>query len=77
MTRLMEKAIAAIKSLPEQEQDALAQELLDRLDEESEWSRLVGSPKSQAWMAEAAREALAEHDRGETTAGLPKAPKRR
>ena len=70
MTQLMQKAIAAIKGLPEQEQNALALELLDRLDEESEWSCIFGSAKSQAWMAEAAREALAEHDRGETTAGL-------
>ncbi len=66
MTKLMDQAIEALKGLPESEQDAMARELLARLEEEEEWDQLVASPKSQAWLEQAAQRAVKSHTEGRT-----------
>ena len=74
MTDLMEKAIAALKQLPEGEQDAMAREVLARIAEEAEWDRLVASPASHAWLEQAAKRALESHKAGRTKPFDPTAP---
>ena len=66
MTKLLEKAIEAMRRLTEDAQDAVAREVLARIEEEAEWDRLVSSPESGAWLEKEARAALADHDKGET-----------
>ena len=66
MTKLLERAIEALKRLPDADQDSMAREVLTRIEEEAEWDHLVASPKSQSWLEDAARQALEEHARGET-----------
>ena len=64
MTRLLEKAIRRVESLTPEEQDTIASQILQTLDDEQAWS---GSLRERpAPMQSMAREALEEHKRGET-----------
>jgi len=64
MTKLLEKALEKVSTLPQDEQDAIASQILAELEDEAAWgARLVrqgGKPRRLA------DEALAEHHRGET-----------
>lgn len=64
MTRLLEKAFEEASKLPEEDQDALAQALLDDLASEKRWAEAFA--KSQDQLALLAREALAEFNQGKT-----------
>ncbi|HWP44539.1 MAG TPA: hypothetical protein VNO14_14935 [Blastocatellia bacterium] len=64
MTRLLEKAFEEASKLPEEDQDALAQELLDDLACEMRWAEAFA--KSQDKLALLAKEALAEFNQGKT-----------
>ena len=64
MTPLLEQAVKRLSSLPENEQDALASQILSELDSEKRWDILFES--SQDMLAEMAAEALAE-DRAQRT----------
>ena len=66
MTQMLDKAIEAMKRLPPEEQDAIAREMLARIEEETEWDTLVATPQSQGWLEQAAKRALAARDRGES-----------
>ena len=61
MTRLLEKAIAQLKTLPNKEQDELAQTLLD----EMLWESYVPS-RASAKLSNLAAEALEEYRAGKT-----------
>jgi len=61
MTKLLEKAIKEVSSLPTEEQDALAAILLQELGDEELWSKaFTASPEKLARLAD---EALTEHHR--------------
>jgi hypothetical protein len=64
MTGLLEKALQRIEALASEEQDALASQILETLDEEEAWSRQFRE-KPEA-LGSLAREARDEHHRGET-----------
>jgi hypothetical protein len=64
MTGLLEKALQRIEALSSEEQDALASQILETLDDEEAWSRQF-SEKPEA-LRSLAQEALEEHRRGET-----------
>jgi hypothetical protein len=62
MTRLLKKAFDEASQLPEDAQDALAQQLLDEIASEEAWgAALEGSADA---LAELADEALREHHTG-------------
>lgn len=64
MTELLEKAFARAAELPQQEQDALAQWILDILEEDRQWDEsFVNSADALAKLAD---EALAEYRAGRT-----------
>ena len=64
MTRLLEKAFAAVARLPTADQDALARALLSGLaSERTIDERISGTPDALARLAD---EALAEHRAGRT-----------
>ncbi len=64
MTQQLEKAIAAVLTLPDQDQDALAAILLEEIAAEERWSALFA--QSQGALEKLALEALAEHASGKT-----------
>ena len=66
MTDLLKKAFDAASRLPEDEQDAVAEWLLAELHSEEEWEERFAS--TQHALSALAREALIEHEKGETEA---------
>jgi hypothetical protein len=64
MTGLLEKALQQVETLPPEEQDAIARQILADLADEEGWSRRFG--ETPDLLKALADEALAEHRRGET-----------
>jgi hypothetical protein len=64
MTGLLEKALQRIEALSQEEQDAMASQILESLDDEEARSRRFHD--SPEVLRSLAQEALEEHRRGET-----------
>jgi hypothetical protein len=64
MTGLLEKALQRIEALSSEEQDAVASQILETLDDEDAWTRQFREKPEV--LRSLADEALAEHRRGET-----------
>ena len=71
MTRLLEKAVAALENLPAPEQDAIARELLDRIEADERWERLLDDPRSSGTLARLAGEARTDIAAGDIQDGDP------
>ena len=65
MTGLLEKALHRVEALSPEDQDAIAAQILETLEDDDEaWDRsFAANPEKLRRMAE---EAIAEHERGET-----------
>ena len=70
MTQLLEKAYAQVTQLPNSEQDAIANLILEALADEEQWTEQFAN--SQDALAKLAHEAMTEHNSGLT---LPLDPK--
>ena len=66
MTALLEKALEKVGALAQDEQDAIASQILDSLADEEAWRRRFAAKRDR--LRELAREALEEDERGETRA---------
>ena len=66
MTELLEQAIAQLKALPADEQDAIATIILEELADETQWDETCA--KSQDSLATLAAEATSEYRAGKTQA---------
>jgi hypothetical protein len=64
MTGLLEEALRRVESLPREEQDAIASQIMESLDDEEAWTRSFR--EKPAVLRSLAREALEEHRRGDT-----------
>jgi hypothetical protein len=64
MTGPLQEALRRVESLSREEQDAIASQILESLDDEEEWARRFRD--NPAPLRSLAREALEEHRRGET-----------
>jgi hypothetical protein len=64
MTGLLEEALRRVESLPQEEQDAIASQILETLDDEEAWTRSFHDKPEV--LRSLGREALDEHRRGET-----------
>lgn len=64
MLTLMEKALEKIVALPQDEQDAIASQILASIADEDAWKRRFAEKRDV--IRRMAREALAEDERGET-----------
>jgi hypothetical protein len=64
MTGLLEKALRRIETLSSEEQDAMASQILETLDDEEAWSRRFNEKPDV--LRSLAQEAIEEHRRGET-----------
>jgi len=64
MTKLLEQALEKVRTLPESEQDAIAQIVLDEIESERRWDELFAkSPEKVAKLADAA---WSEHEAGKS-----------
>ena len=64
MTGLLAKALQRIEALSREEQDAMASQILETLDDDDAWSRQFRDKPEV--LRSLAQEALEEHRRGET-----------
>ncbi|MEH2174635.1 hypothetical protein [Nostoc sp.] len=64
MTELLEEAIAKLKNLPANEQDAIAAMILEELEDERHWDETFA--RSPDILAKLAAEAMAEYRTGKT-----------
>ncbi len=64
MTELLEKAIARLKTLSPNEQDAIAAMIMEELEEEIQWD--ASFARSQDTLAQLAAEAMVEYRAGKT-----------
>jgi hypothetical protein len=71
MNALLDKAIFAIRKLPEAEQEAIAREILERIEADARWDALFADPRSEALLDVLADEALEEVRRGDVVDGDP------
>ena len=64
MTEMLEEALRKIAALPKEEQDAIASQIIDTLEDEAAWAkRLARGPEKLRRLAEEARR---ERRNGET-----------
>ncbi len=66
MTQLLEKAFKMASELPEEQQDMLAQILLDELESEHKWDEIFSRPESEELLNRMAEETLADYKAGLT-----------
>jgi hypothetical protein len=64
MTGLLEKALQRVEALSSEEQDAIASQILETLEDEEAWARKFR--EKPELLRSLAREAIEEHRRGET-----------
>ena len=64
MTGLLEKVLRRVESLPPEEQDAIASQLLESMEDEEDWARKFH--RNPGILRSLADEALAEHRQGLT-----------
>jgi len=64
MTEMLEEALRKVAALPKEEQDAIASQIIDTLQDEAAWAeRLARNPEKLRRLADQARQ---EHRNGET-----------
>lgn len=64
MTDLLETMLRRVEALPEAEQDVIAAQIIEILDADAEWERVLAANPGK--LDAMAREAMEEHRRGET-----------
>jgi len=64
MTTLLENALRKVASLPQDEQDAIASQIMETLLDEAAWKEKLA--RNQEKLRRLAEEAQEEHRRGET-----------
>jgi hypothetical protein len=64
VTELLENALRKVATLPQDEQDAIASQILETIEDETAWKEKLA--RRQAKLRGLAREAQLEHQRGET-----------
>ena len=64
MTELLENALRKVATLPQEEQDAIASQILETIEDETAWKQKLA--RTQAKLRGLAGEAQREHQRGET-----------
>ncbi len=66
MTDLLQRAFKVASELPEEQQDMLAQILLDEIESERKWDELFCRPESEELLNRMAEETLADYNAGLT-----------
>ena len=71
MNALLDKAISAIQKLPEADQEAIAREVLERIEADARWDNLFANPRSEVLLERLADEAREDIKRGDVVDGDP------
>jgi len=58
MDKLIDRAIEALKSLPPEDCERIAWEIIERVEDKTEWDNIIATPKAQAWLENEAAGAL-------------------
>ncbi len=66
MSDIVDKAVQALMSLSKVERDRIAYEIIERIDDKSEWDQLVSSMASQNWLQGAAEKTLKAYQKQQT-----------
>ena len=66
MTKLLQQAFNVASELPEEQQDMVAQVLLDEMESERKWDELFSRPESEEPLNRMAEETLADYEEGLT-----------
>ena len=61
MVDMLNKAFEALKTLPKEDRDRIAWEILDRVEDKSEWDRLIALPEAHRWLEKEAAVALKKY----------------
>ena len=71
MTTVLEQALAELKTMPADAQEAIAHELLDMIRSERKWDELFADPRSDALFEQMAKDVRAEIAAGNVVDGDP------
>ena len=63
MVNILDQAIAALKALPVTESERIAWEIIERLDDKSEWDQVVQAAQSQQWLERQSKLALDAYEK--------------
>jgi hypothetical protein len=58
MESLLNRAFDALKTLPEIDRERIAWEIIERVEDKTEWDRIISSPEAQRWLEQQAKKAL-------------------
>ena len=58
MESLLNRAFEALKTLPEIDRERIAWEIIERVEDKTEWDRIIATPESQKWLEQQAKKAL-------------------
>ena len=61
MGEVLDKAFAALKTLPENERERIAWEIIERVEDKTEWDNIISSDRAQEWLEKAAAKALKKY----------------
>ncbi len=71
MSKAIEQALAELEQLPEGDQEAIINELLETIRSEARWNTLFADPRSDALMEKMAAKVRADIAAGRVTDGDP------
>jgi len=58
MGKVLDRAFKALKTLPEAEREPIAWEIIERIEDKTEWDRIIATESAQAWLENASKKAL-------------------
>ncbi len=61
MGEILNKAFNLLKTLPEEDRERIAWEIIERVEDKAEWDKIVAAPDSQRWLETHAKAALKEY----------------
>ncbi len=61
MEDIVEKAFEALKTLPREDRERIAWELIERIEDKTEWDQIIASPKALLWLEDSSQKALSEY----------------
>ena len=50
MEQLIERAFQALKTLPPEDRERIAWEIIERVEDKTEWDKIISAPPSQQWL---------------------------
>lgn len=61
MEKLLDRAFKALRTLPETDQERIAWEIIERVQDKTEWDRIIALPQSQKWFEKESKRALRDY----------------